>query len=192
MAINIGQQNKPNAPGRSIVDYSLIACFTLVVLLLILVLDAFEYISVPGSSRGSGKMTAASSGEGAVTSDELEEVQKQIEEAKAELAAKKKEIEKIVDRAEDEIKKEKTPAGQVETPAEKKAEEEKKADVVEAIAEKELGIDKFCGDCQYKQMNFNCNKRVSWMMETYGITEVTAKESVINSCHVRRLRGGPN
>ena len=40
-----------------------------------------------------------------------------------------------------------------------------------------------------RSMNFDCNKRVSWMMSSYGISEQVAKESVINSCHFRRIRG---
>ena len=65
--VNVGEQNKPNG-GRSILDYSLIVCFTLIILLAILVLDAFEYISVPGAKKATNKFKEMTS---AMTSDEL-------------------------------------------------------------------------------------------------------------------------
>lgn len=192
--VNVGEQNKPRGPpGRSTLDYSLIACFTLIVLLAILLLDAFEYITVPGASLARGKISSMSAA--ATTKGELAEVEKQIEEAKVLLAEKHDEVEKLVTKVEAEIKKEETPAGEpakVETPAEQKVEEEKKEQVIAAVVEKELGIDNFCGSCQYGQMNFNCAKRVSWMMDSYGITEDMAKESTLSRCSLphRRLRGG--
>ena len=66
--VNIGEQNKPSSGGRSILDYSLIVCFTLIILLAILVLDAFEYISVPGAKKATNKFKEMTS---AMTSDEL-------------------------------------------------------------------------------------------------------------------------
>mmetsp|Transcript_31902 Transcript_31902/g.52030 ORF Transcript_31902/g.52030 Transcript_31902/m.52030 type:complete len:198 (-) Transcript_31902:55-648(-) len=192
--VNNGVQNKGHKPGRSILDYSLIACFTLVILLALLVLDAFEYISVPGGKGANGNIHTgieAATGMSIMSKDELLELQKQIEDAKVVLQEKHDEVEKIVNKVEEEIKVEETPAGEppkVETAAEKKEEEVKKEEIVEAIVEKELGIDKFCGSCQYKAMNFNCAKRVSWMIESYGITEDLAKESVLNSCHYRLRR----
>jgi len=192
--VNVGKQNTPRGPpGRSTLDYSLIACFTLIVLLAILLLDAFEYITVPGASQARGKLSSMSAA--ATTKGELAEVERQIDEAKVLLAEKHDEIEKLVTKVEAEIKKEETPAGEpakVETPAEQKAEEEKKEQVIAAVVEKELGIDNFCGHCQYGNMNFNCDKRVSWMMDSYGITEDMAKESALSRCSLphRRLRGG--
>ena len=67
--VNVGEQNKPHSSGgRSILDYSLIVCFTLIILLAILVLDAFEYISVPGAKKATNKFKEMTS---AMTSDEL-------------------------------------------------------------------------------------------------------------------------
>mmetsp|Transcript_24164 Transcript_24164/g.52118 ORF Transcript_24164/g.52118 Transcript_24164/m.52118 type:complete len:195 (-) Transcript_24164:339-923(-) len=190
--VNVGEQNKPHAPpGRSILDYSLVACFTLIVLLAILVLDAFEYITVPGASQARGKLSSMSAA--ATTNEELAEVQKQIDEAKALLKEKHDEVDKLVTKVEAEIKKEETPVGatvKIETPAEQKVAEEKKEQVIAAIVEKELGIESFCSNCQYGAMGFTCGKRVSWMMDSYGITEDMAKESALNKCHYRRLRGG--
>ena len=68
-------------------------------------------------------------------------------------------------------------------------EEKKEEDVIEAVIEKELGIDQFCGDCQFGGMKFTCDTRVSWMVKTYGITEDAAKMSALQFCHKRRLRG---
>lgn len=185
--VNIGVQNKA-AKGRSILDYSLVACFTLVVLLLILVLDAFEYISVPGKAALSNKFAGVTTADVAkeMASEDISKLEKELEEAKKLLKEEHDKVEKLVDRVEDEIEEEEgtTPV----TAEEKKEEEEKKEAVVEAVVKKELGLDKWCGSCQYKHMNFNCDQRVIWMMESYSITREMAMESAINSCHTR-LRG---
>jgi len=178
--VNNGLQNSPGKPGRSILDYSLVACFTLVILLGILVLDAFEYISVPRPSL-------PSKAEGApVDNAELLQIQKEIEEAKKTLEAKKAEVTELVDKVENEIHKDEPVP---ETAAEKQEEAEKKAAVVKAVVEDELDISRFCGGCMYGAMNFNCQTRVDWMMDSYGITEDMAKQSVIHKCHSRLRRG---
>ena len=113
------------------------------------------------------------------------------------MAEKQAEVEKIVNKVEDEIKEEKaeeageTTATKEETPEEKKSEEEVKEKIVEAVVEKELKLNRWCGACQYGQMPFTCAKRVSWMMEAYGLTEDLAKEATMTKCGYRRmLRGG--
>lgn len=198
--VNVGEQNKPHgAGGRSILDYSLIACFTLIILLAILVLDAFEYITVPGAKKVSSGVSAgvkALTGNGEVTNDELLEVQKQIEEAKKVLAEKQAEVEKVVDKVEEELEEEKKEEAvakgevvQVETPVEKLEKEVEKEKVVEAIVEKELNLDRWCGGCRYGSMNFTCAKRVDWLVSAYGMSQDQAKESTMNKCGRRRLRG---
>jgi len=205
--VNTGVQNKPNGSGgRTLLDYSLIACFTLVVLLAILVLDAFEYIHIPGKEGVkvgiNGGIGAAKSMMDNQSNEELAALQKEIDDAKARLEAKKKEVEKIVNKVEDEIKeeekKEEAAAAAVEdpapepatmTPEEKRAEQEKKDAVVKAVVGEQLGIDRFCGGCQYGGMGFSCAKRVSWMMDSYGLSEEVAIESVLHKCHTRLRRG---
>lgn len=163
----------------------------------VVVLDAFEYIAVPGMEKHRGKVHTAletATGVDILSQEEIEELQKKIDAAKKAVAEKTEEVEKIVEKVEEEVKKEEAEAkgedpAKVETPEEKKEEEKKKEAVVEAVVEKELGIDRFCGNCQYKQMPFNCNKRLSWMMESYGLSEEVAKESIINTCHTRLRRG---
>ena len=57
--VNTGIQHKGPSKGRSLIDldYSnLIACFTLILLTGILVLDAFEYITVPGVGGAKGRV----------------------------------------------------------------------------------------------------------------------------------------
>lgn len=55
--VNTGIQHKGPSKGRSLLDYSnLIACFTLILLTGILVLDAFEYITVPGVGGAKGRV----------------------------------------------------------------------------------------------------------------------------------------
>lgn len=69
---------------------------------------------------------------------------------------------------------------------EKEVEKEK---VVEAIVEKELNLDRWCGGCRYGSMNFTCAKRVDWLVSAYGMSQDQAKESTMNKCGRRRLRG---
>ncbi|KAL9186528.1 hypothetical protein ACHAXT_005766 [Thalassiosira profunda] len=189
--INNGKQNKPGSGGRSLLDYSLVACFALILLLGIVVLDAFEYISVPGLGGAKGAAhTALEAGADIdiLSNEELKELQKQVDDAKKVLADKKSEVEKLVDKVEDEIKKEE-PA-HVETAEEKKEEEKKVEAVVAAVVEAEVGIDKFCPSKQYGMMPFNCGARLAYMMDNYGLTEDMGKMAIIHKCHCRRrLRG---
>mmetsp|Transcript_19988 Transcript_19988/g.42065 ORF Transcript_19988/g.42065 Transcript_19988/m.42065 type:complete len:183 (+) Transcript_19988:100-648(+) len=177
--INKGQQNNPKQ-GRSILDYSIVTCFTLFILLVIVCLDAFEYITVP-------RLKLPSKAEGApMDNTELLEVEREMEEATKLVEEKTAEVTKLVEKVEDDIIKD---APEPVTAAEKQAEEEKKAAVVKAVVENELDISNFCGGCMYKQMPFTCQRRVEWMMDAYGITEDAAKESVIHRCHNRLRRG---
>lgn len=195
--VNVGIQNKPSTGGRSILDYSLVVCFTLLIVMALLVLDAFEYITVPGFGGAKGmthNALEASSGVDILSAEELDELQKKITEAKAAIAEKTLEVEKLVDKVEDEIKEEEEAKSDepahAETPAEVKAEEVKKEAVVEAIVKEELAINKFCGSCLYGNMAFTCEKRKTWMMSTYGLTEEVAIEAIIHKCGGRRrLRG---
>lgn len=201
--VNTGHQNKSNG-GRSILDYSLVACFTLIVLLGILVLDAFEYISVPGASKARGAISSLSIGgmtqdeanaiTASMTAEQLEEAQKQIDAAKALLEEKTEEVEKIVTKVEEELKEEKVveavaaglPVPAAPTPEVQKVEEEIKVEIVKAVVEKELDIDTFCSGCQYGSMAFTCARRVDWLMTSYGLTEDMAKESACNKCCLKR------
>ena len=157
--------------------------------------DAFEYITVPGAKHARTKISQLTAGK--VEDSELLEVQAQIEEAKKLLAEKQAEVEKIVNKVEDEIKEEEKAEGggeattvKEETPEEKKEEEEIKEKIVEAVVEKELNLNRWCGGCQYGQMAFTCAKRVSWMMEAYGLTEDLAKEATMSKCGYRRMLRG--
>mmetsp|Transcript_33810 Transcript_33810/g.71100 ORF Transcript_33810/g.71100 Transcript_33810/m.71100 type:complete len:208 (+) Transcript_33810:263-886(+) len=202
-AVNTGHQNKSGGNGRTILDYSLVACLTLILLMAILLLDAFEHITVPGKDHVKAGFNAVKSvgsglvGGGNESNAELLELQKQIEEAKAILKEKHDEVEKLVEKVEDKIVEEEKkeavasgePAPKEETAEEKKEEEAKKEAVVKAVVEQELGLDKFCPGCQYKKMPFTCQTRVEWMMSSYSITEQAAKESVIEGCHTRLRRG---
>ena len=78
--------------------------------------------------------------------------------------------------------------GLIDDATEKKEEEEKKEEIVEAMVEKELGLENWCGECKWANMGFNCDKRVSWMMDTYHITEVAAKEANIEQCVKKRRK----
>jgi hypothetical protein len=63
--------------------------------------------------------------------------------------------------------------------------EEKKIDV-EALVEKELGINMWCGTCMWKDY-CTCDKRKDWLMDRYKITEVVAKEASKKFCVNKKL-----
>lgn len=196
-------------PGRSLLDYSLVACFGLILLLLgILIFDPFNETSIDSSTSRSNpsSLTAWDNAAGvgsntiidhqqdidaaAVTSNsELIEVEKQIHDAKVILSEKQDEVEKIVDKVEDEIKEDESGKdnnnnnnNKVETAEEKQHEEEVKEKVIEAVVEKELGLDNWCGTCKYGGMSFTCAARVDWMMNKYKISYDVAKESTMEYC----------
>jgi hypothetical protein len=195
-------------PGRSLLDYSLVTCFSLILLLLgILIFDPFNETSIDSTSRSHPSSLVAwdnaAAGDGsntildhqqeidaaAVTSNsELIEVEKQIHDAKAILSEKQDEVEKIVDKVEDEIKDDTSGKvvdgnnNKVETAEEKQHEEEIKEKVIEAVVEKELGLDNWCANCKFRGMPFTCANRVDWVMNKYKITYDVAKESTMEYC----------
>lgn len=206
---NTGKRNtpSPSSSGYSCLDYSIVGCAAIILLLIIVLLDAYEYVSVPGASvlRGSGGGLGKAIGSDVVvsareqgaameamtasaTKEDLEEAKREIDEAKATLAKLHAEVAKIVDKAEVELKEEKVVEAAkngespiIKTPEEKKKEEVKKEEIVETIVDKELGIDKWCGTCIWN--NFvSCDRRKDWLMITYKITEEVAKESCAQWC----------
>ena len=96
-------------------------------------------------------------------------MQKKVDDAKKLLAEKTGKVEKLVIEKVEEEKKERAEAAgspaKEETPEEKKEEETKVEKVIEAVVQKELGLDRFCGGCKYGAMPFSCQKRVDWMMD---------------------------
>jgi hypothetical protein len=207
--VNTGKRNTPNPspPGHSILDYSIVGCFALIFLLVIVLLDAYEYVTVPGVSslRGAGRggtvgpdvaaMSAREHGAAmeamtaSATKEDLDEAKREIAAAKEVIAKTRAEVETIVGKVEDHLKEEaaeaskkgENPTTVVETPEEKMKEIVKKEEIVEVVVEKELGIDNWCGTCVWKN-TFSCDKRKSWLMERYGITEVEAKEACAEFC----------
>ncbi|KAL3822434.1 hypothetical protein ACHAXA_007441 [Cyclostephanos tholiformis] len=207
--INTGNRSAPNPSsfGHSFLDYSIVGCGALILLLVILLLDAYEYVTVPGASmlRGGGLgktvgsdivMSARDQGaameamDASATKEDLDKAKRDVDAAKATLAKVHAEIEEIVSKTEDNMKEEKTtkaekngenPTKVIETPEEIKKEEAKKEEIVEAIVEKELGIDKWCGTCIWNNYT-TCDNRKNWLMSRYGISEAVAKEGVAEFC----------
>jgi hypothetical protein len=153
---NTGKRTTPNSspPGHSILDYSIAGCFALIFLLVILLLDAYEYVTVPGVSslrggRRSGMVRPDMSGReheaameamtGSATKEDLEETKREIVDAKATIAKLHAKVETIVDKVEDKIKEEEikaakddeNPAAVVETPEEKMQEIVKKEEIID-------------------------------------------------------------
>lgn len=129
-----------------------------------------------------------------MTKAEYEEMRREVEEAKEVVRKKHDEVEEIVEKVQ-ELEKEDKPATQDAPPAvpvtaqEKAVEEEKREEIVEAIVEKELGLENWCGSCKWQSMSFTCDQRVSYMIQQYQIPEVAAKEANIEHCsNARRLR----
>jgi hypothetical protein len=197
----------PSPPGRSILDYSIVGCFVLIFLLVLLLLDAYEYVTVPGASslRAGGRgrtidsnVVVSARDQGAImeamtasaSKEDLEEAKRDIDAAKDILAKTRAEVEIVVGKVDDHLKEVKTaeaaksdekPVTVVETPKEAMQKEVKKEELVEAMVEKELGIDKWCGTCIWN--NFaKCDRRKEWLMAKYKITEVVAKEGLKEFC----------
>lgn len=121
-----------------------------------------------------------------MTKQELAQLKLDVEQAKSVVHDKKEEVEEIVEKVElmeHELKPETVPV----TKEEQEEEKEKEQEIVQKTVEKELGIDKWCGSCKWKDMGFSCDRRVSWLMERYHIEELEAKEASLNQgCHTRR------
>ena len=186
--MNIQGQNYTTTT-RSTLDYSIVACFTLILLLFILLLDAYEYVAVPGASHARNQLHQGLediTGMKMMTKQELAQLKLDVEQAKSVVHDKKEEVEEIVEKVElmeHELKPETVPV----TKEEQEEEKEKEQEIVQKTVEKELGIDKWCGSCKWKDMGFSCDRRVSWLMERYHIEELEAKEASLNQgCHTRR------
>ena len=187
--MNIQGQNHTTTTTRSTLDYSIVACFTLILLLFILLLDAYEYVAVPGASHARNQLHQGLediTGMKMMTKQELAQLKLDVEQAKSVVHDKKEEVEEIVEKVElmeHELKPETVPV----TKEEQDEEKEKEQEIVQKTVEKELGIDKWCGSCKWKDMGFSCDRRVSWLMERYHIEELEAKEASLNQgCHTRR------
>ena len=211
--------------GRSLLDYSIVGCFILIIGLVVVLLDTYEYVNVGlhlrvgGAGARDNNDTASSTSkqlnarkEGALMEamtssyakhEDIDETNLEINNAKSILAEKQAEVETIVKHMDDS----KVVAGVVTSPEEKKIVDEIKEVVivkestdtldqvkeeeliVEAVVEKELGIDQWCGTCIWKDI-FKCDHRLIWLMNTYTETEVVIKESLIKDGHCTRKEGG--
>jgi len=187
-------QGANNTGQRSTLDYSIVGCFTLILLLFILLLDAYEYVAVPGASHARNQLhqgLEGLTGMDILSKKEQVQLEVEVEEAITVVHEKKEEVEEIVKKVEEmehELKPETAPA----TVEEQVEEKEKEEAIVEKTVEHELGIDKWCASCTWQNTGFTCEKRVSWLMERYHIDDVEAKEATLNQgCHTRRnLRAG--
>ena len=191
---NMNIQSSSPTGQRSPLDYSIVVCSTLVLLLFILLLDAYEYVTVPGARHAQKQLhegVESLTGMEIMTKKEIAELKKQLEEAKSVVHDKKVEVEEIVhkvEKMEHEIKPESAPV----TKEEKEEEKEKEEEIVEKAVEKELGLDKWCGSCKWRQTPWPCDQRVSFLIGKYHVGKVEAKEALLlnKECHTRRnLRG---
>jgi len=198
VSINIPpSQTSLTLPTRTF-DYTLLTCATLTLFFFLLVLDAYEYVSVPGASDARDKIHTGVenlSGMEIMTKEERAAMTKEIHDAKLLVEKKHEELKGILDRMEreerdiEEIKSALSKASGLdvsEIDVKKLGEiegdlEEEEEEIIEPILEKELGVDKFCGDCVWNGA-IPCSKRVSWMMKRYKISELEAKESVKEDC----------
>lgn len=177
---------------RSALDYSIVACFTLILLLFILLLDAYEYVTVPGASHARNQLhqgVESLTGMELMSKEEIAQLKLDLEQAKMVVHDKQEEVKEIVEKVEKmehEMKPETAPVTVEEQAEEKKKEEA----IIEKTVEHELGLDKWCGGCKWKSMPFNCDARVAFLIDKYHIDELEAKEASLVDCHTRRnLRG---
>ncbi len=59
-----------------------------------------------------------------------------------------------------------------------------------APADAEPNLADFCGTCQWKHQSFDCDKRVEWEMERYGMEETEAKLANLPHCVELRVVEG--
>lgn len=177
---------------RSALDFSIVACFTLILLLFILLLDAYEYVTVPGASHARNQLhqgVESLTGMELMSKEEVAQLKLDIEQAKLVVHDKQEEVKEIVERVEKmehEMKPETVPVSLEEQAEEKKKEEA----IVEKTVEQVLGLDKWCGSCKWQNMPFNCDERVAFLVDKYHIDVLEAKEATLAECHARRnLRG---
>ena len=186
-------QSSNGAPGqRSSLDYSIVGCFTLILLLFILILDAYEYVTVPGASHARNKLhqgVETVTGMEIMSKKEIAQLKKDLDEAKAVVRDKKEEVKTIVEKVE-EMEHEMKPETAPKTEEEKADEKIREEAIIEKTVETELGLDKWCGNCKWQSMPFTCDARVVFLVKKSHVTELEAKESELNRCHTRRnLRG---
>ncbi len=195
---NKSQQQQMNIQGpnttvqRSALDYSIVACFTLILLLFILLLDAYEYVTVPGANHARNQLhqgVESLTGMELMSKEEIAQLKLDLEQAKMVVHDKQEEVKEIVEKVEKmehEMKPETAPVTVEEQVEEKKKEEA----IIEKTVEHELGLDKWCGGCKWKSMPFTCDARVAFLVDKYQIDELEAKEASLVDCHTRRnLRG---
>eukprot|EP00984_Skeletonema_dohrnii_P038155 scaffold41051_cov178-Skeletonema_dohrnii-CCMP3373.AAC.1 len=100
--MNIMNIQGPNTTGqRSTLDYSIVGCFTLILLLFILLLDAYEYVTVPGASHARNQLHQGLedlTGMEIMTKQELAQLTLEVEQAKLVVHDKKEEVEEIVEK----------------------------------------------------------------------------------------------
>lgn len=228
------QKNKPsslppsNRRGRSLLDYSIVGCFILILGLVVVLLDTYDYVNVGShylrgggagvrdndtssssskqlNAREEGALMEAMTSSYATKQEDIDETNRDIDNAKSILAQKLTEVETIVEHIMDD-KNKAVAAEVIITPEEKKIvdeikevviikqntdtlDQEKEEElIVEAVVEKELGIDQWCGTCIWND-TFTCHHRLIWLMNKYTETEVVIKESLIKDGHCTRKEG---
>ena len=106
---NTGKRTTPNSspPGHSILDYSIVGCFALIFLLVILLLEGGGRSGTVGpdvSAREHGAAMEAMTA--SATKEDLKEAKREIADAKAKIAKMHVEVERIVGKVEDHVKEE--------------------------------------------------------------------------------------
>jgi len=199
--IMVAIEKNSQARKRSVLDYTLCITATCLFFLVLVVFDTYEYFTVPGAHHarkhihnGANKVHSSVNSMAALfqdmTKEEKLEMDHEVEEAVELVRKKHDEVEEIVEKvAEMEKEVHNTDAGDSTTTEEndvdeEKAaeEEEKKEEIIEEMVEKELGLENWCGSCRWMGMGFNCDQRVTYMIQKYGLDEVSAKEANIEHC----------
>lgn len=195
-----------------ILDGSLIVCAIGTLLALLLVLDAYEYVAVPGISRTNEQAPVVSS---ILTSQdeektdmqiELEKAQRYIEQKRAELEKLSiEEIEKVAesegvddsqlktDEEALELEEDSSLQSTLESETiedtillEEKIEAEKE-EVIEEIVEKEAGLDDWCPECIWLGTSeYSCKDRLWWIQRFYKAKEDPGKIALMKEgCSVK-------
>ena len=210
MQIQSSLTSESSTSTSKLLDGSLIICAVGTLLALLLVLDAYEYVALPGASRVNSRLPAASSPLSDAQEEktelqlELEEAQRYIEQKRAEL--KKLTVEQIETVAESngvDDSQLKSDEGRLESQedvvlqstepetAEATLKEQiqvDKEEIIEEIVEKEAGLEDWCPECIWLGTSeHSCENRLKWIKRHHKAEEDSGKIALMKDggCSVK-------
>lgn len=211
------QTSLTSEPSRisKLLDGSLILCAVGTLVALLLVLDAYEYIVLPGASRANDRSPTSASvldvqDENTDMQLELENAQRYIEQKRAELKnLSVEQIETVAERdgvddsqlkADEErlelkgdvaLQSPKSETVKGTTMLEEKIEAEKE-EIIEEILDKEIGLEEWCPECIWLGTSqISCEDRLKWIKRYYKAEDESGKIALMKEgCSVKSGKVG--